>query len=65
MTTANLFLCATEGGTCQCKGKVYYTPQTLVAGITVNELKAGPNATKDIDGSLKCDADTFAFDPTS
>lgn len=59
MTTANLFLCATEGGTCQCRGKVYYTPQTTTAGITVTDLKALPNATKDISGSVKCNADTF------
>jgi hypothetical protein len=65
MTTANLFHCANEGGTCSCKGKVYYTPTTLTAGITVDDLKALPNATKDVDGSVKCDSDTFAKDPTS
>lgn len=65
MTTANLFLCATEGGQCQCKGKVYYTPQTTTGGITLAALKALPNATMDVNGSVKCDANTFSKDPTA
>ena len=44
---------------------MYYTPLTQAAGITVNDLKALPNATKDIEGSVKCNSDTFAKDPTS
>jgi len=51
--------CATEGGTCKCKGTVFYGKNNE----SFTSVKTGKHSTMKASGSIPCNSGVFGGDP--